>query len=325
MNARKKLNEEIKNAAPDLGEGISMQIDWDRVSVPRETKKRQLRRPLAFSLLATACLAAIAIPLFAVILRPSSPVPAFAAYDVVIDINPNISFTVGENGIITQQKGLNEDGVVFLHFRNYVGKNVDEATGSVLTELKNKGLISEGSVIRISAFDHATRQIKDDVQYKIEKNIENLIGFDVTTLFLSDDELDKIEDYYKSHTVNEDEKQLLENFRNKVLRVAGEKLADCKALLSALEKYPESETYVNLSAEDRETLISFLRKYRFEHDFDESAEISYDDLEDFLEELEDACEDLAEGIEEIGEHGDDYTELTEKLVDLIKDCLWDRD
>ncbi len=325
MNARKKLNEEIKNAAPDLGEAISMQIDWDRISVPRETKKRQLRRPLAFSLLATACLAAIAIPLFAVFLRPSSPVPAFAAYDVVIDINPNISFTVGENGIITQQKGLNEDGVVFLHFRNYVGKNVDEATGSVLTELKNKGLISEGSVIRISAFDHETRQIKDDIQYKIGKNIENLIGSDVTTLFLSDDELDKIEDYYKNHTVNEDEKQLLENFRNKVLRVANEKLTDCKTLLRTLKKYRESETFVDLSAEDRELLVSFLRKYRFEHDFDENGEISYDDLEDFLEELDDACSDIAEGIEEIEKNGDDYTELTEKLADLLKDCLWEKD
>ena len=62
-------------------------------------------------------------------------------------------------------------------------------------------------MIRISAFDHETIQIKDDIQYKIEKNIENLIGSDVTTLFLSDDELDKIEDYYKNHTVNEDEKQ----------------------------------------------------------------------------------------------------------------------
>lgn len=325
MNARKKLNEEIGNAAPDLGKKISDRIDWDAIAHPETKTNRPLRRPLAFSLLATACLAAIAIPLFAVILRPSSPVPAFAAYDVVIDVNPNISFTIGEGGIVTQQKGLNEDGIVFLHFRNYVGKTVDEATGSVLTDMKSKGLISEGSVIRISAFDHETRQIKDDIQYKIEKNIENLIGSDVTTLFLSDDELDKIEEYYKNHTVNEDEKQLLENFRNKVLRVANEKLTDCKTLLRTLKKYRECETFVDLSAEDRESLISFLRKYRFEHDFNEHGEISYDDLEDFLEELDDACRDIAEGIEEIEKNGDDYTELTEKLADLLKDCLWEKD
>lgn len=325
MNARKKLNEEIGNAAPDLGKKISDRIDWDAIAVPETKTNRPLRRPLAFSLLATACLAAIAIPLFAVILHPSSPVPAFAAYDVVIDVNPNISFTIGEGGIVTQQKGLNEDGIVFLHFRNYVGKTVDEATGSVLTDMKSKGLISEGSVIRISAFDHETRQIKDDIQYKIEKNIENLIGSDVTTLFLSDDELDKIEEYYKNHTVKEDEKQLLENFRNKVLRVANEKLTDCKTLLRTLKKYRESETFVDLSAEDRELLVSFLRKYRFEHDFDENGEISYDDLEDFLEELDEACSDIAEGIEEIEKNDDDYAELTEKLADLLKDCLWEKD
>ena len=107
--------------------------------------------------------------------------------------------------------------------------------------------------------------------------------------------------------------------------MANEKLTDCKTLLRTLKNYPEGETCVDLSAEDRELLVSFLRKYRFEHDFDENGKISYDDLEDFLEELDDACSDIAEGIEEIEKNGDDYTELTEKLADLLKDCLWEKD
>ena len=143
-------------------------------------------------------------------------------------------------------------------------------------------------------------------------------------MFLSDEELDKIEDYYKNHTVKEDEKQLVANFKNKVLKIASEKLSDTRSLLKTLDKYGDEKDDVVFSEEDRKMLLAFTGKYDVKFDFDPNGVVSRDDLDDFAEELEEISEDIEEAIEEIGEKEkeNDVADLIEELADLIKDCLW---
>ena len=325
MKGLKRINEELKSGAPDLSAKIVESVDWNAVAQknkPTKTSEKAFRRPLGFSLVAAAVLAILIVPMSVIFIgKQKAPLIAYAAYDVVIDVNPNISLTVGKDKKVTVQKGLNEDGVVFLHNKNYVGLNIDDATRSIFTELKNKGLITSGSVVRISAFDTKTRVIKDDVQYDIENNLKDVLGEDVTLLFLSDEELDKIEDYYENHTLKEDEKKILNAFKEKVLGVANEKLANAKSISGILKKYTKSDT--ELTPDDAEKLVEFAAKYKIELDFNPYERIEYDDIKDFIEDVDEICEDLEKGIKKVAEKADDYSELMEELIDLIKDCLWD--
>lgn len=327
MRNFKEIEKELKSNAPDLSEKISNGVNWNEIAAKngkeKVSGKGRFRLRLGLSLSAAALVAAVIVPLSVYFSGRQPYVPApVAVYDIVIDVNPNISFSVGENDIVTAQKGLNEDGVVFLHNRNYVGEKAGDATRAVIGDLKNKGVISSGSVVRLSVFDHKTREINDDAQSEIEKSLEGLLGADVTTLFLSDEELDKIEDYYENHTAKENDKELIENFKNKVLKIASEKLSDIRSLLKTLGKYDGEE--IVLSDEDKKILLAFIEKYSAEQGFDPNGAISRDDLEDFTEDLEEISEDIEEAIDEIAEKEKegDVSELVEELVDLVKDCLW---
>lgn len=326
MKLFKNINKELNAAAPELSDKISEQTDWQAIAAKkpaeRKTKKAAFFSAYFASFIAAA-LAIVLIPLSVILInRTNPPAPVYAAYDVIIDVNPNISLTVGEGEKVTAQKGLNEDGVVFLHNRNYLGKKVDEATQAIVTELKNKGVIKAGSVVRISAYDQSTRKIKDDVQFKIEKIIENVIGNDVTLLFLSDDELDKIEDYYETHTLKEDEKAIVEEFKNKTVSVATEKLNATRDLVTLLKKYSLEQKTVELSPMDGEKLRAYAEKYRVELDFSGNT-VNRGDFEELIEDLEKTAEDLHESLDELSEAQGDYSDLMEELIDLLKDCLWD--
>lgn len=327
MSVFKKIEKELKADAPALSEKISNGVDWDKIAEQNGKGKlsKNGRLRLGFGMTAAAVAIAIVVSLFVYssVRKTTFPSPV-AVYDIVIDVNPNISLSVDKNDVVTAQKGLNEDGVVFLHNKNYVGSKANEATRSIIGDLKNKGVISPGSIVRLSVFDHETRKINDGAQSGIEKSLEGLLGKDVTTLFLSDEELDKIEDYYKNHTVKEDEKELVANFKNKVLKIASEKLSDTRSLLKTLDKYGDEKDDVFFSEEDRKILLAFTKKYDVKFDFDPSDVVSRDDLDDFAEELEEISEDIEEAIEEIGEKEkeNDVADLIEELADLIKDCLW---
>lgn len=327
MRLFKRIKKEIDVNAPDLSDRISASVEWEEIARKNGVKRgseKSVRRPFGFACLATALLAVIIVPLCIVFTNNTSPIsPAYATYDVVIDVNPNISFSVNKDDKITAQRGLNEDGVVFLYGKNYVGKDIDVATQSVVTELKNKGLIVSGSVVRISAYDHKTRVIKDDVQSKIEKIMEQVIGGDVTFLFLSDEELDKIEDYYENHTVKEDEKVIVEEFKKKVLKIADEKITATRELIKDLFVYDNDGKEVVLSASDADKVNAYVLKYKTEIDFNLNEKIDKEDFEEFIEDLEETCEELTESVRELSEKREDYSELMEDLIDLVKDCLWD--
>lgn len=341
----KDIKREIDGAAPDLSEKISRAVDWNLIAESNAQTSEQRgrgsacggkkksffdlfgRKPAVFALVACAALLVLVLPLV-LILGENKPVPqpVRAAYDLMIDVNPSVLLTVDEGGKIVAQKGLNEDGVVFLIKKNYVGLDVDRATDELLAELKKLGFASPGSTLRISAFDHATGRIRDEVQYDVGRKIESLLGDSVTTIFLSDDEIDKIEDYYKKNSVSEREKELIEAFAQKVLDLARRKIADVNELLAIVEKYSGADE-VYFTSEEAARVIEIANKYNMELPFDPGKKISADDLEDFADDLSDDVEDLTEALEESDEwlDGNDYAELWEELSELCKEEIFNHD
>ena len=341
----KDIKKEIDGAAPDLSEKISRAVDWDLIAASNERSSAQKergktceketkpffalsrRKPAVFALVTCAALLGIVLPL--VLLfgeRKPVPTPVRAAYDLMIDVNPSVLLTVDEDGKIIAQKGLNEDGVVFLIKKIYVGLDVDRATDELLAELKKLGLANPGSTLRISAFDHATGKIRDEVQYGVEKKIENLLGGEITTIFLSDYEIDKIKDYYEKNSVSEREKELIESFAQKVLELARRKIADVNELLAIVEKYSGADEIV-FTAEEIARIKEVAKKYNVELPFDPEGNVDADDLEEFADDLSDDVEDLVEALEESDEwlDGNDYAELWEELSELCKEEIFNHD
>lgn len=352
MKELKRLKREITASAPDLSDNIRNSVDWNAVSANsaktvgstqntqadiRENKntahkntagkttKKPFFKSFRFALIACGLILVIALPVVLSLTskKPDKVKPVFASYDVVIDVNPNIVFNVGEGDVVVSQSGLNEDGVIFLYNKNYVGSKIDVATESVCAELKKLGLVTDGSIVRISAFDHKTKEIKDKTQSAIEKKMEEVLGGCVTMLYLSNEEIDRIEDYYESNSVKENEKKLIEEFCQKVIALAQEKISDINNVIESLKPYAKTDGLVELSGEVISQINAFNSKYKSNR-YDPSKIRNVEDVEEFIEELEDEIEDLQDGIEDAGEEFSkgDYADLFEELCELVKENIF---
>ena len=210
----------------------------------------------------------------------------------------------------------------FLYNKNYVGSKIDVATESVCAELKKLGLITDGSIVRISAFDHKTKEIKDKTQSAIEKKMEEVLGGNVTMLYLSNEEIDRIEDYYESNSVKENEKKLIEEFCQKVIALAQEKISDINNVIESLKPYAKTDGLVELSDEVISQINAFNSKYK--NRYDTSKIRNGEDVEEFIEELEEEIENLQDGIEDAGEEFSKgaYADLFEELCELVKENIF---
>ncbi len=361
MKEIKKITEEINKKVPDLSDKIAASVDWNAVKLSCETVKSEkaatagkttagkpktaekgkigfsewlMRNKKAiFSLAACLIIIAVMIPV-GIRFFGKNDVPATVKaeeYDIVIDVNPSIMLSVDKKDKVSAQSGLNEDGVLFLYNKKYVGMTADEATRAVTEEMKTLGLIKDGGTIRISAIKHSTKTIYEEKQSHAETVINSVLNADVTTVFLSDDELDKLEDYYKSHNVSGKEAELIDGLKNKVKELISAKTADIKTLAGALNKYFDgeygSEDIVSgFTDKDRTLLSDYCKKYGVNTDFDISGNITYENIEDFIKELEDSEEDLAEALEDIDDSDDDsFGETLKDLIEIVKEEIFNKE
>lgn len=342
MKEFKNLRKQLADDAPDLAQQISERADWSAIAADskivtdeqiaaiaarkaKAAEQKAANDKKSFGARWGRCAIAACALLVAVILPVSlslgkKPQTASALYDVVIDVNPNLMLSVGDGDLVTAQRGLNEDGVIFLYNKNYVGQPLERATEDIFSELKRMGIIVVGGTVRISAFDHNTREIKDDVQSLIERKIDGFLGGDVTTLFLSDYELDKIEDYYESHSVKANEATLLNKLKDCIIELAAKKADELGALIGALERRIGGEAFGESEIKQFE---DFAKKYKYEFDFDLYGEPSLDEIRDVIDDLEDMRDDIFDKIDDINEaDGSDYGELSEDIVELAKESLF---
>lgn len=82
------------------------------------------------------------------------------------------------------------------------------------------GLVKDKGKVRISVADKKTGKRIDEKQCHALEVVNNLFqnkNKDVSAMILSDNEIDAIEDYYDNNNVGEYEKQMIEEFKAKLL------------------------------------------------------------------------------------------------------------
>ncbi len=332
MKEIKRLINEIDENTPDLSERIENSVDWTALAA---SGKREEAKPVAFykkrsfiAAFAACLLVVLLIPVAVMGFFNNSPNDAHAAeYDLVIDVNPRIMLTVDSRDEVIAQSGLNEDGIIFLYDKKYVGLSATEAAKKVIAEMERLGVVKDGGVIRLSTVYHNSKTIDEQKQSRLESAINSILNGNVTTVFLSDDELDKLEDYYKDHEIAEKEAEVIDGLKTKITELIGEKRAAINELLSLLENSVGGEEVVNISDEVKNKISEYCLKYGEDGEFLESDKITEDDIEDFIETLTDSKEDLAEALEELNEktESSDYGEILKEFIEIVKEEVFNKE
>lgn len=314
---------EVESRVPDVSAAVKAQVK----SNDNEKKRKKFTFNKIFA--AGAAVAAFTVVLaivLPIILTPHTPVVNASSYEVVIDVNPTVKLSVDKNDTVVEQSGLNEDGVKFLFGLNYTGKTVDAAATEICSEMQKIGLLSGGKTIRISVYDDKTHKVLNSKQTEVASSIEKILqADDISTVFLTDDELDRIEDYYEKNHVDEYVKTAVAELKNKLKELIGDKKTKINSLLRSVEKVDDKSQTVVLPQSLKDEIIAFCNEYNFELEFDINGNVKRKDMEEFKEELEEEIEELDECLEEIDESDDDYGEVLADLLEMLKEDIFNND
>ncbi len=316
-----EVSDKIKTRAKSLGifKGDAAKSEKTNKTVSRRSKLSAW----AFAVTAVLVLA-VSIPLGIGLIKDSD-INANHSYEVVIDVNPTVKLSVSESDTVIGQAGLNEDGVKFLYAKNYVGKTVNVATEEIVSEMSKFGLLTSGKIVRVSAFSGEGRKILEDKQNGIAGVIENIMTTsDITTVFLSDDELDKIEEYYESHSISQCEREAAEELKRMVKDEANKKIKAIDTIVNKIGRVDENDR-VKFSAEIKNVIYDFCTRYNYEPEFDMENEVRGKEIIKFIEELEEMKEELEECLEEIDEGDDDFGEVISDLLEIVKEDIFNED
>ena len=254
-------------------------------------------------------------------------------YVVFIDVNPSVRLDVSGGDVVTAQKGMNKDGVVLLYQENLVGKNIDEAATYLIEKMDEAGLVKDKGKVRISVADKKTGKRIDEKQRHALEVVNKLFqnkNKDVSAMILSDKEIDAIEDYYDNNNVGEYEKQMVEEFKAKLLLAIEKKIGKIENLLGMLDKegLSESERKVkNLDQNDAEkAALEAIKVYCADYKVN-YHEVANDEIAEFYEDLLDKKKDLLECIDDIkNSDGDDsYGEILSDLLEIVKEELFEQE
>ena len=263
---------------------------------------------------------------------PKTPGVSYASdYVVFIDVNPSVRLDVSGGDVVTAQKGMNKDGVVLLYQENLVGKNIDEAATYLIEKMDEAGLVKDKGKVRISVADKKTGKRIDEKQRHAVDVVNNLFknkNKDVSAMILSDNDIDAIEDYYDNNNVGEYEKQMVEEFKAKLLLAIDKKIGRIDELLNILKPWEKDERKVkNLDQNDAEkAALEAIKVYCADYKVN-YHEVGNDEIAEFCEELFDKKKDLLECIDDINNpDGDDsYGEILSDLLEIVKEELFEQE
>lgn len=330
MTTKRKIIREIQSKAPDISQNIEKAVDFNAIKRACENADNKKRNGLAvifggwrkyvFSG-ALACILVLIFVLPFVINGPSHIVKA-EAYTVVLSVNPSVKFSVNKDDVVTTQEGLNEDGAILLYNKNYVGQNVGDASSSLITEMEKMGI--NVNSVKLSVYDEKKNVLGDKRRYLADAVHSVLQLSNVSLIDMTDDELDALEDYYEKHNVSDYEKNLITEFKQRVIKLAEKKIRDANALIEKLSPYCKDSDEIIQGFPYKEEVLSFVDEYKTECNID-FGKVKYEDVNEFCEELTEIAEELAEEIEEINEESENYGELLEDLIELVKEKLFEED
>ncbi|WP_283609678.1 anti-sigma-I factor RsgI family protein [Faecalispora anaeroviscerum] len=96
---------------------------------------------------------------------------------VSIDVNPSIELTIDQNDRVIQSKASNDDAAAILKNMNLRDKDLQEATGTIVNQLLEKGYLTKNSTDNAILISVASRngQNPTQLQEKMADGIENVL------------------------------------------------------------------------------------------------------------------------------------------------------
>lgn len=341
MKNKNKIINELYEKSPDVRERIRKDVDFsqfEKKNAPAAKSSNGFKWATAVLSVALIAMIAVLAPIIAKTSKPGkspkTPGVSYASdYVVFIDVNPSVRLDVSGGDVVTAQKGMNKDGVVLLYQENLVGKNIDEAATYLIEKMDEAGLVKDKGKVRISVADKKTGKRIDEKQRHAVEVVYNLFqnkSKDVSAMILTDKEIDDIEDYYDNNNVGEYEKQMVEEFKAKLLLAIDKKIGDINKLCEMLNNagLSESERKVkNLDQNDAEkAALEAIKVYCADYKVN-YHEVANDEIAEFCEELFDKKKDLLECIDDIkNPDGDDsYGEILSDLLEIVKEELFEQE
>lgn len=341
MKNKNKIINELYEKSPDVRERIRKDVDFsqfEKKNAPAAKSSNGFKWATAVLSVALIAMIAVLAPIIAKTSKPGkSPktpgVSYTSDYVVFIDVNPSVRLDVSGGDVVTAQKGMNKDGVVLLYQENLVGKNIDEAATYLIEKMDEAGLVKDKGKVRISVADKKTGKRIDEKQRHALEVVNNLFqnkNKDVSAMILSDKEIDAIEDYYDNNNVGEYEKQMVEEFKAKLLLAIEKKIGKIENLLGMLDKEGLSESERKVKKLDQndaekaalEAIKVYCADYKVNY-----HEVANDEIAEFYEDLVDKRKDLLECIDDINNpDGDDsYGEILSDLLEIVKEELFEQE
>ena len=333
MKNKNKIINELYEKSPDVRERIRKDVDFsqfEKKNAPAAKSSNGFK--WATAVLSVALIAMIAV-LAPIIAKTSKPKSYASDYVVFIDVNPSVRLDVSGGDVVTAQKGMNKDGVVLLYQENLVGKNIDEAATYLIEKMDEAGLVKDKGKVRISVADKKTGKRIDEKQRHALEVVNNLFqnkNKDVSAMILSDNDIDAIEDYYDNNNVGEYEKQMVEEFKAKLLLAIEKKIGKIENLLGMLDKEGLSESERKVKKLDQndaekaalEAIKVYCADYKVNY-----HEVANDEIAEFCEDLVEKKKDLLECIDDINNpDGDDsYGEILSDLLEIVKEELFEQE
>lgn len=331
MKNKNKIINELYEKSPDVRERIRKDVDlsqFEKKNAPAAKSSNGFK--WATAVLSVALIAMIAV-LAPIIAKTSKPKSYASDYVVFIDVNPSVRLDVSGGDVVTAQKGMNKDGMILLYKENLVGKNIDEAATYLIEKMDEAGLVRENGKVKISVADKKTGKRIDEKQRHALEVVNNLFqnkNKDVSAMILSDNDIDAIEDYYDNNNVGEYEKQMVEEFKAKLLLAIDKKIGRIDELLNILKPWEKDERKVkHLDQTDKEkAALEAIKVYCADYKVN-YHEVANDEIAEFCEELFDKKKDLLECIDDINNpDGDDsYGEILSDLLEIVKEELFEQE
>ena len=341
MKNKNKIINELYEKSPDVRERIRKDVDFsqfEKKNAPAAKSSNGFKWATAVLSVALIAMIAVLAPIIAKTSKPDksgkTPGVSYASdYVVFIDVNPSVRLDVSGGDVVTAQKGMNKDGVVLLYQENLVGKNIDEAATYLIEKMDEAGLVKDKGKVRISVADKKTGKRIDEKQSHALKVVHNLFqnkNKDVSAMILSDNDIDAIEDYYDNNNVGEYEKQMVEEFKAKLLLAIDKKIGDINKLCEMLNNagLSESERKVkNLDQNDAEkAALEAIKVYCADYKVN-YHEVANDEIAEFYEDLDDKMKELLKCIDKIKNSDDDdsYGEILSDLLEIVKEELFEQE
>lgn len=340
MKNKNKIINELYEKSPDVRERIRKDVDFsqfEKKNAPAAKSSNGFKWATAVLSVALIAMIAVLAPIIAKTSKPGksgkTPGVSYASdYVVFIDVNPSVRLDVSGGDVVTAQKGMNKDGVVLLYKENLVGKNIDEAATYLIEKMDEAGLVKDKGKVRISVADKKTGKRIDEKQRHALEVVNNLFqnkNKDVSAMILSDNDIDAIEDYYDNNNVGEYEKQMIDDFKGRLLAAINKKIERIDELLNnILKPWEEDERKVkHLDQNDAEkAALEAIKVYCADYKVN-YHEVANDEIAEFCKELFDKKKDLQECIDDIktSDGDDSYGEILSDLLEIVKEELFEQE